>query len=195
MRANNEITLRQREYLAFIGQYSELAEVPPSEGDIASYFGVSGPSAHQMVVALEAKGLIARLPGVPRSIRLLVSREVLPGLGAPGERVASRHAALAVFAHYLAGRLAQANIFALARFARLVRLSVRVEEALQAAGADRRTIKRSRKAVLAVARRLFRSRPKAGEVAPTPEVPDKAGRPMTAKRPTREVPPDQGSLF
>jgi Mn-dependent DtxR family transcriptional regulator len=42
------------------------------------YFKVSPPSVHQMVVTLEANGLIERVPGRTRSIRLLISREELP---------------------------------------------------------------------------------------------------------------------
>ena len=44
------------------------------------YFQVSFPSVHQMVLRLEQRGLIARVPGQPRSIRLLIPREELPDL-------------------------------------------------------------------------------------------------------------------
>ena len=44
------------------------------------YFGVTPPSVHQMVVTLEANGLIERVPGQGRSVRLLVPREGLPDL-------------------------------------------------------------------------------------------------------------------
>jgi DNA-binding MarR family transcriptional regulator len=42
------------------------------------YFGVTPPSVHQMVLTLEANGLIERIPGVGRSIRLRLRREQLP---------------------------------------------------------------------------------------------------------------------
>ena len=44
------------------------------------YFGVTPPSVHQMVLTLEANGLIERTPGMGRSIRLLIAREQLPDL-------------------------------------------------------------------------------------------------------------------
>ncbi|MGH2409245.1 MAG: hypothetical protein ACRDGS_02635, partial [Chloroflexota bacterium] len=45
------------QYLAFIGAYTRLHGRPPSEAEIATYFMVSPPSAHQMVVTLERSGL------------------------------------------------------------------------------------------------------------------------------------------
>ena len=44
------------------------------------YFRVSPPAVHQMVLTLEARGLIARTPGQARSIQLLISRDELPDL-------------------------------------------------------------------------------------------------------------------
>jgi len=47
---------------------------------MAEYFGVSPPSVHQMVMMLEKRRLIERVPGQARSIRLLLGREELPDL-------------------------------------------------------------------------------------------------------------------
>jgi Mn-dependent DtxR family transcriptional regulator len=44
------------------------------------YFQVSPPSVHQMVLTLEKKGLIKRIPGQARSLSLLVTRDELPDL-------------------------------------------------------------------------------------------------------------------
>jgi Mn-dependent DtxR family transcriptional regulator len=44
------------------------------------YFRVTPPSVHQMVLMLEARGLIERTPGVGRSIRLLIPHGELPNL-------------------------------------------------------------------------------------------------------------------
>ena len=44
------------------------------------YFRVSPPSVHQMVVTLETNGLIERISGQARSIRLLLARKDLPDL-------------------------------------------------------------------------------------------------------------------
>jgi Mn-dependent DtxR family transcriptional regulator len=66
--------------LAFIYYYTKIHKRPPAEADIAAYFGVSPPSAHQSIMTLERHGLIARVPGQSRSIRVLLPREDLPDL-------------------------------------------------------------------------------------------------------------------
>ena len=71
-------TPRQRQFLAFIYNYSKVNGRPPAEADMERYFRVSPPSIHHMVLRLEERGLIARIPGEPRSIRLLVPPEELP---------------------------------------------------------------------------------------------------------------------
>ena len=45
-----------------------------------TYFRVSPPTVHQMVLTLEKRGFIARMPGQARSIRLLLGAEALPQL-------------------------------------------------------------------------------------------------------------------
>lgn len=73
-------TPKQGQALAFIYYYTKLNRRPPAESDLARYFQITAPSAHQMVVTLERRGLIERVPGEARSIRLLVLREDLPNL-------------------------------------------------------------------------------------------------------------------
>lgn len=73
-------TTRQGQYLAFIHAYTLVLGRPPAEADIQRFFRVSPPSVHQMIVSLEKAGLIARQPGVPRSIAVLVDRKALPEL-------------------------------------------------------------------------------------------------------------------
>ena len=73
-------TERQGQYLAFIHYYTKVNGRPPAEADMQKYFRVTPPSVHQMVVTLEANGLIERVPGQGRSIRLLVPGEELPEL-------------------------------------------------------------------------------------------------------------------
>lgn len=76
-----EFTDKQGQYLAFIYAYTKINnEVPPAEADMRRFFEVSSPTVHQMVVALEAAGLIERTPGAARSIKLLVPPEQLPVL-------------------------------------------------------------------------------------------------------------------
>lgn len=73
-------TTKQGQYLAFIYYFTKIHGEPPSEAEMQRYFRVTPPSVHQMVLGLEAKGLIARTPGKPRSIKLLIDRTDLPDL-------------------------------------------------------------------------------------------------------------------
>ncbi len=66
--------------LGFYLLLHEIHRVAPAEMDMQRYFGVTPPSVHQMVLILEANGLIERVPGRARSIRLLIAREELPEL-------------------------------------------------------------------------------------------------------------------
>ncbi|MBW1700668.1 MAG: MarR family transcriptional regulator [Deltaproteobacteria bacterium] len=76
----SKYTKRQGQYLAFIYYYTKIHGYPPAEADMQRYFKVSPPSIHQMVLTLEKRGLIERVPQRARSIRLLISREKLPDL-------------------------------------------------------------------------------------------------------------------
>ena len=71
-------TEKQGQYLAFIYAYTKLHRRPPAEADMQSYFGVTPPTVHQMILQLEQRGLIRRRPGVARSIELLLAPEQLP---------------------------------------------------------------------------------------------------------------------
>ena len=73
-------TKKQGQYLAFIYYYMKLNGCAPAEADIQRYFRVSGPSVHQMIVTLERRGFITRVPGQARSIRLRLSRQQLPDI-------------------------------------------------------------------------------------------------------------------
>jgi repressor LexA len=75
-----EYTPRQGQFLAFIHYYAKLNGCPPAENDLARYFKIMPPAAHRMVVTLEQHGLIERVPGQARSIRLLLARKDLPDL-------------------------------------------------------------------------------------------------------------------
>jgi repressor LexA len=75
-----EITEKQGQYLAFIYYYSKVNGRAPSEADMRVYFNVTPPSVHQMLLTLERRGFISRVPGQGRSVKLLVSREQLPDL-------------------------------------------------------------------------------------------------------------------
>jgi Mn-dependent DtxR family transcriptional regulator len=75
-----QFTEKQGQYLAFIYAYTKLHRRPPAEADMQTYFEVTPPSVHRMVVELELRGLIRRQPGQARSIQLLVEPEALPVL-------------------------------------------------------------------------------------------------------------------
>jgi repressor LexA len=73
-------TEKQGQYLAFIYYYTKLHGRPPAEAEMERYFGVTPPTVHQMVLKLEEKGLISRVPGQARSIKLIVPSEDIPPL-------------------------------------------------------------------------------------------------------------------
>jgi hypothetical protein len=73
-------TAKQGQYLAFIYHYTKIHRQAPAETDLQRYFQVSAPSIHEMIKTLERNGLIEKVPGQARSIRLLVQPESLPRL-------------------------------------------------------------------------------------------------------------------
>ena len=75
---DSNYTPKQGQYLAFIYAYTTLNRRPPAEADMQAFFRVSAPSVHQMVVELERRQLIRRVPRVARSIELLVPPASLP---------------------------------------------------------------------------------------------------------------------
>jgi Mn-dependent DtxR family transcriptional regulator len=73
-------TDKQGQYLAFIYYFTKLNGIPPAEADMQRYFQVSPPSIHQMIMNLERKGLISKMPRQGRSIKVLLPRWELPDL-------------------------------------------------------------------------------------------------------------------
>ncbi len=83
-------TARQGEYLAFIDGYTKRFGVAPSFEEIGAHFGTTPPSVNNMIKTLCARGLLSRLPGVARSLRVLVPESQLPqGDFGPGRRKSS----------------------------------------------------------------------------------------------------------
>lgn len=78
MRAPIRFTARQGEVLAFIQRFTARHGVAPSFEEIASHFGTSSPSVNGMIKTLERRGLLSRVPGVARSLRVLVPASRLP---------------------------------------------------------------------------------------------------------------------
>ena len=79
-RDKRRFTAKQGQYLAFIYYYTKIHGRAPAEAELQEYFKVSPPSVHQMVLTLQARGLITREPGRARSIGLLLGRGDLPDL-------------------------------------------------------------------------------------------------------------------
>ncbi|HHL72413.1 MAG TPA: MarR family transcriptional regulator [Bacteroidetes bacterium] len=76
----NKYTRTQGQYLAFIYYYTKLNRIPRPQQWNAAVFRTTPPAVHQMVLKMEEKGFISRTPRTPRSIRVLLPREQLPGL-------------------------------------------------------------------------------------------------------------------
>jgi len=55
-------TPKQGQYLAFIDAYTRVHRRPPAEREIQQHFGVTPPSVHQMILALERAGFIGVNP-------------------------------------------------------------------------------------------------------------------------------------
>ena len=77
---NTAPTARQGQFLAYIHQYVIINGCAPAEADMQRYFQITPPSVHSMVLTLERRGFIRRVPGQARSISLVVPPESLPAL-------------------------------------------------------------------------------------------------------------------
>lgn len=86
----NPFTALQGQYLAFMHTYEGIHGCAPAEADLQRHFGVTPPSVHQMVVTLERKGLITRVAGASRSIKVQISPDALPPLERRGPSVSER---------------------------------------------------------------------------------------------------------
>ncbi|OPZ26013.1 MAG: Shikimate kinase [Lentisphaerae bacterium ADurb.BinA184] len=89
-------TEKQGQYLAVIRAYTAAHGVPPAEADLQARFGTSPPTVHQMILTLARKGLISRMPGEPRSIRVCVPDGELPRVGGGGRATTRRRRAACI---------------------------------------------------------------------------------------------------
>ena len=80
IKSKPRFTEKQGQYLAFIYTYALPNRRPPAEADMQTFFRVSPPSVHRMVVELELLGLIRRTPRQARSIELCLSADDIPRL-------------------------------------------------------------------------------------------------------------------
>ncbi len=72
-------TVRQGQYLAFIQGFIAKRGYAPSFDELGAHFGTTPPTVNSMIKMLESKGLLSRIPGAARSLRVLVPAGQLPG--------------------------------------------------------------------------------------------------------------------
>ena len=75
-----KFTETQGQYLSFIYTYTLLNRRPPAEADFQRFFEVTPPTVHKMIVELERRGLISRVPGQGRTIKVVLPHDELPML-------------------------------------------------------------------------------------------------------------------
>lgn len=96
-------TPRQRQFLEFIAGYTRFLGFSPAEADMQRFFQITAPSIHQMVLTLEKRGFITRVPGQARSIRLLWQDESLAtflGHGTPKRKMIKPNDKLALLVRH-----------------------------------------------------------------------------------------------
>ena len=79
----DSFTGQQGQCLAFIDSYMVMHGRAPVEADLQRFFRTTPPTIHQMILKLEEKGFISRIPGQARSIRLLIDPDDIPRLKRP----------------------------------------------------------------------------------------------------------------
>lgn len=80
-------THRQGQFLAFIREYilRNQAGVAPSHADFQRFFNLTPPSVNSMLIRLEQRRFIRRIPGQARAIEITCPPDWIPPLGpAPG---------------------------------------------------------------------------------------------------------------
>jgi repressor LexA len=82
-RIADRFTPKQGHYLAFIYNYTVMNGKAPAEAELQQFFRTTPPTIHQMILKLERKGLISRVPGQDRSIKILFDPDEIPRLMQP----------------------------------------------------------------------------------------------------------------
>ena len=78
-------TRQQGQFLAFIREYimRNQAGVAPSHVDFQRFFDLTPPSVNSMLIRLEQRGFIRRIPGKARAIELTINLDWIPPLDRP----------------------------------------------------------------------------------------------------------------
>ena len=78
-------TRQQGQFLAFIREYlmRNEAGVAPRHADFQRFFNLTPPSVNSMLIRLEQRGFIRRVPGKARAIEVNLNPEWIPPLDRP----------------------------------------------------------------------------------------------------------------
>jgi repressor LexA len=78
-------TRQQGQFLAFIREYivRNEAGIAPSRADLQRFFNLTAPSVNSMLIRLEQRGFIRRIPGKARAIELVIKPDWIPRLDRP----------------------------------------------------------------------------------------------------------------
>ena len=78
-------TRQQGQFLAFIREYMmrNAAGIAPRHADFQKFFNLTPPSVNSMLIRLEQRGFIRRVPGMARAIELIISPDCIPPLDRP----------------------------------------------------------------------------------------------------------------
>jgi DNA-binding MarR family transcriptional regulator len=78
-------TRQQGQFLAFIREYMmrNYAGRAPAHTDLQRQFNLTPPSVNSMLIRLEQRGFIRRIPGKARAIELVINPEWIPPLDRP----------------------------------------------------------------------------------------------------------------
>ena len=78
-------TRRQGQFLAFIREYMlrNEAGVAPTRAALQKFFNLTAPSVNSMLIRLERRGFIRRIPRQARAIELIINPDWIPPLDRP----------------------------------------------------------------------------------------------------------------
>lgn len=80
METKHNPTARQGQFLSYIYHYSIVNNCAPAEANMQRFFQITPPSVHLMMLTLERRGFIRRVPGRAHSITLIIPFESVPPL-------------------------------------------------------------------------------------------------------------------
>jgi repressor LexA len=78
-------TSRQGQFLAYINEYMtrNATGLAPTHAVLQRFFRLTPPSVNSMLIRLEQRGFIRRIPGVARGIELIIDPKLIPPLEQP----------------------------------------------------------------------------------------------------------------